>query len=66
MKKKLFLFVFTFIAFLNFANAQADRWQQHIDYKIKAALDVTNNIVKGTEELVYTNNYPDTLSLIHI
>ena len=65
MKKKLFLFVFTFIAFLNFANAQADRWQQHIDYKIKAALDVTNNIVKGTEDLVYTNNSPDTLRKVY-
>ena len=65
MKKKLFLFVFTFITFLNFANAQADRWQQHIDYKIKAALDVTNNIVKGTEDLVYTNNSPDTLRKVY-
>ena len=65
MKKKLFLFVFTFIAFLNFANAQADRWQQHIDYKIKAALDVTTNIVKGTEDLVYTNNSPDTLRKVY-
>ena len=41
MKKKLVLFVFAFISFVNFAVAQADRWQQRIDYKIKAALDVT-------------------------
>ena len=53
------------ICFANFSNAQADRWQQHIDYKIKAALDVTNNIVKGTEEIVYTNNSPDTLRKVY-
>ncbi len=65
MKKKLFLFVIAFISFANFATAQADRWQQHIDYKIKAALDVTNNIVKGTEEIVYTNNSTDTLRKVY-
>jgi len=65
MKNKLFLFVIAFISFVNFATAQADRWQQHIDYKIKAALDVTNNIVKGTEEIVYTNNSTDTLRKVY-
>ena len=65
MKKKLVLFVFAFISFVNFAVAQADRWQQRIDYKIKAALDVTTNIVKGTEEIVYTNNSPDTLRKVY-
>lgn len=65
MKKKLFLFVFASIVFANFSNAQPDRWQQRIDYKIKAALDVTNNIIKGTEDLVYTNNSPDTLRKVY-
>jgi hypothetical protein len=65
MKKKLFLFVFASIIFANFSNAQADRWQQHIDYKINAALDVTTNLVKGTEELIYTNNSPDTLRKVY-
>jgi hypothetical protein len=45
--------------------AQADRWQQHIDYKINAALNVQTNIVKGTENIVYTNNSPDTLRKIY-
>jgi len=65
MKKKLILSVLAFICFANLSNAQADRWQQHIDYKIKAALDVTTNIVKGTEELVYTNNSTDTLRKVY-
>ena len=65
MKKYLFLFVFASIVFANFAVAQADRWQQHIDYKINVALDVTSNIIKGTEELIYTNNSPDTLRKVY-
>jgi len=65
MKKKSILFILAFICFANFSNAQADRWQQHIDYKIKATLDVTTNIMKGTEEIVYTNNSPDTLRKVY-
>ena len=65
MKKKRYLSLFVFFSFFNFVNAQADRWQQHIDYKINAALDVTTNLVKGTEELIYTNNSPDTLRKVY-
>ena len=46
MKKKSILSILTFIAFVNLSNAQPERWQQRIDYKIKAALDVTTNIMK--------------------
>jgi Peptidase family M1 domain len=46
-------------------NAQADRWQQHISYNIKAALDVTSNIVKGTEDIIYDNNSTDTLRKVY-
>jgi len=65
MIKKLSLLLIAFASFVNFAAAQADRWQQRIDYKIIAALDVANNVVKGTEELVYTNNSPDTLRKVY-
>lgn len=53
------------VAMLSIANAQADRWQQHIDYKIKALLDVSTNLIKGTEEIVYTNNSTDTLHKVY-
>jgi hypothetical protein len=46
-------------------SAQADRWQQHINYNIKAALDVNTNIIKGTEDIVYTNNSTDTLRKVY-
>jgi len=65
MNKKLSLFVIAIIAFVSGVSAQADRWQQRIDYKINATLDVATNIVKGTEDIVYTNNSTDTLKKVY-
>ncbi len=62
---KLFIVGIAILAFVSNVSAQADRWQQHIDYKINAALDVQTNIVKGTENIVYTNNSLDTLRKIY-
>jgi len=63
--KKLSILGIAIVAFVSNVAAQADRWQQHIDYKINAALNVQTNIVKGTENIVYTNNSPDTLRKIY-
>jgi hypothetical protein len=63
--KKLSIVGITILAIVSNVAAQADRWQQHIDYKINAALNVQTNIVKGTENIVYTNNSPDTLRKIY-
>ena len=65
MNKKLSLFVITIIAFVSGVSAQSDRWQQRIDYKINATLDVASNIIKGTEDIVYTNNSTDTLRKVY-
>jgi hypothetical protein len=35
-------------------------WQQQVDYKMDVVMDVKNYQYKGTQELVYTNNSPDT------
>ena len=59
MNKKLAFIFIAIIAFVTNISAQADRWQQRIDYKINATLDVATNIVKGTEDIVYTNNSTD-------
>ncbi|MEX2350506.1 MAG: M1 family metallopeptidase [Flavobacteriaceae bacterium] len=43
---------------------QVDRpyyWQQHIDYKMEIDVDVEKYQYKGKQEIVYTNNSPDTL-----
>ena len=63
--KKLSILSIAIFSLVSNLSAQADRWQQHIDYKINAALNVQTNIVKGTESIVYTNNSPDTLRKIY-
>ncbi|MNQ21728.1 hypothetical protein D3C85_348560 [compost metagenome] len=61
MMRKIILL--SFLSFgLNSAFAQnAPYWQQHVDYKMEVAMDVKNYQYKGKQELVYTNNSPDTL-----
>jgi len=50
---------------LNSAFGQsAPYWQQHADYKMEVAMDVKNYQYKGKQELVYTNNSPDTLKKV--
>jgi Peptidase family M1 domain len=65
MNKNLAFIFIAIIAFVSGVSAQADRWQQHINYNIKVALDVNTNIIKGTEEIVYTNNSTDTLRKVY-
>lgn len=40
-------------------------WQQDVYYKIKAELSDKTDIITGTEELVYWNNSPDTLTFVY-
>ncbi len=64
LKKFSFLALLTmFISVQLFA--QPERWQQKINYKIDASLDVQKNTVKGTEEILYTNNSTDTLRKVY-
>ena len=65
MNKNLAFIFIAIIAFVSGVSAQADRWQQHINYNIKASLDVNTNIVKGTEDIVYINNSTDTLRKVY-
>ena len=39
-------------------------WQQHVDYKMEIDVDVNKYQYKGKQELVYTNNSPDTLTRV--
>ena len=51
------------------ARAQEDSvryWQQQADYTIKASLDANNHLLTGTETISYTNNSPDTLTVLHL
>ena len=42
----------------------ADRWQQHVDYKMTIDVDVTKHQYEGDQTIKYTNNSPDTLDRI--
>lgn len=57
------IILLSFLSFgLQTAFAQnAPYWQQHADYKMEVSMDVKNYQYKGKQELVYTNNSPDTL-----
>ena len=51
---------------VSFTSAQNNTsyWQQHVDYKMEVDMNVKNFRYTGTQELVYTNNSPDTLNRV--
>ena len=60
MKKILLLSLFpVFVLAQN--NPNPGYWQQHVDYKMEVNMDVKKFQYKGKQEIVYTNNFPDTL-----
>jgi hypothetical protein len=56
MKKLLLL-----LALCGGTAAQAQYWQQAVEYTMDIDLDVDSHTYEGTSEVVYTNNSPDTL-----
>src|SRR5882757_967914 len=46
------------------AQAQPDRWQQHVKYTMDVNMDVNTNRFTGRQKLDYTNNSPDTLDRV--
>lgn len=56
-------FVFGFFAFAKAQN-NTSYWQQHVDYKMDVDMNVEDYNYTGTQELVYTNNSPDTLTQV--
>ncbi|NBL66076.1 M1 family peptidase [Flavobacterium sp. NST-5] len=59
--------IFLFSALIGFAvesNAQSGYWQQAVDYKMEVDVDVKTFKYTGKQELVYSNNSPDTLKKV--
>ena len=55
-----------FLIVCSFSFAQNSRyWQQKADYKLDVKMDVKSYTYNGTQELVYTNNSPDTLKKVY-
>src|SRR6187402_1213208 len=63
MKKLLFVAFIIGYSVTSFAQS-APYWQQHVDCKMDVSMDVKNYRYKGKQELVYTNNSPDTLKKV--
>ena len=63
MRKFLFLSLLLISSINGFAQKNF-YWQQHVDYKMNVSMDVKTYQYKGTQELVYTNNSPDTLKKV--
>ena len=55
-----------FLVACSFGFAQnSPYWQQQADYKMDVNMDVKSFTYKGNQELVYTNNSPDTLKKVY-
>ncbi|HEU0126778.1 MAG TPA: M1 family metallopeptidase, partial [Flavobacterium sp.] len=62
--RKIILLSFLSLGFSSAFAQSAPYWQQHADYKMEVSMDVKNYQYKGKQELVYTNNSPDTLKKV--
>ncbi|MBZ4035953.1 M1 family metallopeptidase [Flavobacterium sp. 17A] len=62
--RKIILFSFLSLGLNSVFAQSAPYWQQHADYKMEVSMDVKNYQYKGKQELVYTNNSPDTLKKV--
>ena len=58
------LFVIIVLSVFHVVNGQRNTngyWQQHVDYTMEVEMDVENFNYSGKQQLIYTNNSPDTL-----
>ncbi|TRO67396.1 M1 family metallopeptidase [Christiangramia sabulilitoris] len=63
MKKIFFSLLLITTGFIQAQN-NTSYWQQHVDYAMEVDMNVENFKYTGTQELVYTNNSPDTLNRV--
>ncbi|WP_298412322.1 M1 family metallopeptidase [Hydrotalea sp.] len=64
MRKQLFAILFMTCIVHQSAGAQPERWQQHIAYQIDVNMNAETNRFTGVENIVYTNNSPDTFNRV--
>ena len=61
---KNFFTFFLFLLFPFFCVSQ-ERWQQHVEYTMDVDIDVETFEYDGSQEIVYTNNSPDTIGKVY-
>lgn len=64
MLKTTFTFTLLFAFTAIFSQNNTSYWQQHVDYKMEVDFDDKNYQYDGEQQLVYTNNSPDTLQRV--
>ena len=64
MRKTTITYLFL-IAFSTGFSQSSAYWQQKADYKMDVNMDVKSFTYKGKQELIYTNNSPDTLTKVY-
>lgn len=62
--KRIFLALTILTSVWAQAQNNTSYWQQKVDYKMEVDIDVNNFQYTGKQELVYTNNSPDTLNRV--
>ena len=63
MKRAWIVFGMAYLSNLAIAQTKGN-WQQEVNYTIQVTLDDQSHMLRGSEEFVYTNNSPATLSLL--
>ena len=62
--KKIILTTLISLSFGTLLAQNSEYWQQQVDYKMDVVMNVKNYQYKGKQELIYTNNSPDTLKRV--
>jgi len=63
--KKILIIACISLSFGTLLAQSSTYWQQQVDYKMNVLMNVKNYLYKGKQELVYTNNSPDTLIKVY-
>lgn len=58
------VYIFVLVCFLMPVAHAEEYWQQDVRYTINAELDTDDHVIRGFQQLVYTNNSPDTLDQV--
>ena len=61
---RFFKFFLFFYVVFSCEKAPTADWQQHVDYKMVVDVDVKKGSLSGLQQLVYSNNSPDTINRV--